>query len=281
MAVREVKVKNPHILPGFSLSMGCTMLYIAFFILIPFAGLFLRGMGLTWDEFVWHAFGPRAVSAYWLTLKSALIAALANAVFGMWIAWILVRYRFPGKRFVDAAVDLPFALPAAVGGISLASIFSPNGWVGQWTYALGIETAYTPIGVMFAMLFVGLPFVVRAVQPVLADIEAEVEEAAHSLGAGPIRTFWKVFFPLLTPAMLTGFSLALARGIGEYGAVVFISGNIPMFTEVASQIIVIKLDQFEYEGAAAVALVQLLAAFLILLSINGLQAWSRRYQKKL
>jgi sulfate transport system permease protein len=281
MPAFEIKARNPHILPGFSLTMGCTLLYVALFILIPFAALFLKGIGLTWEQFVWHAFGPRAVDAYWLTLKSALIAALINAVFGVWVAWILVRYRFPGKRVMDALVDLPFALPAAVGGIVLAAIFAPSGWVGKYAYELGIQTAYSPIGVTLAMLFVGLPFIVRAVQPVLADIEAEVEEAALTLGAGPVRTFWKIFFPVLTPAILTGFSLALARGIGEYGAVIFISGNIPMYTEVASLIIVIKLDQFEYEAAAAVALVQLSAAFLILLTINLLQTWGRRYQRKI
>lgn len=272
--------RRRHILPGFSLTLGYTLFYLGLMVILPFGALLLKGTSMTGAEF-WHNISSeRAIASYQLTLLSALGAAAVNAVFGVWIAWILVRYEFPGKKIIDALVDLPFALPAAVGGIALTAIYAPTGWIGQWLYPLGIETAYSPIGVTIAMLFVGLPFVVRSVQPVLAELEADVEEAAYTLGATAGQRFRLVIFPLLLPAMLTGFALALARGIGEYGAVIFISGNLPLKTEVASLAIVIKLDQYDYAGATAIAIVMLAAAFLLLLTINLLQAWTRFYERK-
>lgn len=249
-------------------------------VILPFGALLLKGTSMTGAEFWQNISSERALASYQLTLLSALGAAAVNAIFGVWIAWILVRYEFPGKKIIDALVDLPFALPAAVGGIALTAIYAPNGWIGRWLYPLGIETAYSPIGVTIAMLFVGLPFVVRSVQPVLAELEADVEEAAYTLGATAGQRFRLVIFPLLLPAMLTGFALALARGIGEYGAVIFISGNLPLKTEVASLAIVIKLDQYDYAGATAIAIVMLAAAFILLLTINLLQAWTRFYERK-
>lgn len=271
-------IRKKHVLPGFSLTLGYTLFYIGIMVVIPLGALILKGFSMTWDEFIWNTTGPRALAAYRLTILAALAAAGVNAMFGLWIAWILVRYRFPGKRIVDALVDLPFALPAAVGGLALAAIYSPNGWIGQFLYPLGIETAYSRIGVGIAMLFVGLPFVVRSVQPVLAEIEPDIEEAAFTLGATDWQRFRLVIFPLLVPAILTGFTLALARGIGEYGAVIFISGNLPLKTEVASLAIVIKLDQYDYAGATAISLVMLIAAFLLLFAVNLLQAWSRQHE---
>jgi sulfate transport system permease protein len=266
------------VLPGFGLTIGCTLFYLSFIVLIPFAGLFLKGVAIGPTEF-WQAIsGARAVASYRITLGSAFAAATLNAFAGLLIAWILVRYRFPGRRLVDALVDLPFALPAAVGGIALTAVFGPRGWVGRIAYPLGIQTAYSRIGLLLAVTFVGLPYVVRSVQPVLEDLQPEIEEAAHTLGATRWQTFAHAILPILTPAILSGFALALARGIGEYGAVIFISGNIPLQTEVTSLVIAIKLDQYDYAGAAAVALVMLAAAFVLLLAINVLQAWSRAYQ---
>lgn len=269
--------RTVRVLPGFALTLGCTLFYLSFFVLIPFGSLVLKALATSPLE-LWQAVsGPRAVASYRVTLAVAGAGAIVNAVFGLLIAWILVRYDFPGRRLVDAFVDLPFALPAAVGGIALTAVFGPNGWIGQFTYPLGIPTAYSRIGLLLAVTFVGLPYVVRSVQPVLEDIEPDIEEAASTLGARPWQIFWHVILPLLVPAILSGFSLALARGIGEYGAVIFISGNIPLSTEVTSLVIATKLDQYDYAGAAAVAMVMLLASFALLFSVNLLQAWSRSY----
>lgn len=266
------------VLPGFGLSLGCTLFYLSVIVLIPFAGLFLKAASTSGAE-LWAAIsGPRALASYRITLLSAGAGAVVNAVFGVVVAWILVRYAFPGRQLVDAMVDLPFALPAAVGGLALTAVFGPNGWIGRITYPLGIETAYSPIGLTLAVTFVGLPYVVRSVQPVLEDLEPEIEEAAWVLGATPWQTFWRTIFPLLVPAILSGFALALARGLGEYGAVIFISGNIPLSTEVTSLVVAAKLDQYDYAGAAAVAMVMLAAAFALLLAVNLLQRWSRAYQ---
>lgn len=269
---------SARVLPGFGLTLGCALFYLSVIVLIPFVSLFAKAASTGAGE-LWQAIsGPRALASYRVTLTSAAIAATINAVFGVLLAWMLVRYPFPGRRLVDAMVDLPFALPTAVGGIALTAVFGPNGWVGQFTYPLGFETAYSPIGLTLAVMFVGLPYVVRSVQPVLEDLEPEVEEAAYVLGATPFQIFWRAIFPLLVPAMLSGFALALARGIGEYGAVIFISGNIPLSTEVTSLVIAAKLDQYDYAGAAAVAMVMLIASFTLLLAINLLQRWHRAYQ---
>ena len=265
-------------LPGFALTLGCTLLYLSFFVLIPFASLALKAVAGGPQE-IWQAIsGPRAVASYRITLTTAAVAALVNSVLGFATAWILVRYRFPGRRLIDALVDLPFALPSAVGGIALTAVFGPAGWIGRLAYPLGIETAYSPLGLTLAVMFVGLPYVVRSVQPVLENLEPEIEEAATVLGARDWQTFAWVVFPLLVPSLLSGFALALARGIGEYGAVIFISGNLPMATEVTSLVIAGKLDQYDYTGAAAVAVVMLLASFALLLTINLMQAWSRAYE---
>jgi sulfate/thiosulfate transport system permease protein len=270
--------RKARILPGFGLTLGCTLFYLSFLVLIPFLSLALKAAATEPRE-LWEAIsGPRALASYRVTLVSAGIGAVLNGVFGVVIAWILVRRRFPGRRLVDALVDLPFALPAAVGGIALTAVFGPNGWLGSFLYPLGIETAYSRIGLVIAVTFVGFPYVVRSVQPVLEDFDPEVEEAAHALGATPWQSFVGVVLPILRPAILSGFALALARGIGEYGAVLFISGNIPMSTEVTSLVITSKLDQYDYGGAAAVAMVMLIASFALLFSINLLQAWTRAYQ---
>jgi len=271
----------PHktrLLPGFGLSLGCTLFYLSAMILIPFAALFLKAAS-TSPSGLWAAIsGPRALASYRVTLLSATLGATINAGGGFVLAWILVRYRFPGRRLVDALVDLPFALPAAVGGIALAAVFGPNGWVGRLTYPLGIPTAYSPIGLTLAVTFVGLPYVVRSVQPVLEDLDPEVEEAAYSFGATPWQIFTRAIAPIVRPALLSGFTLALARGIGEYGAVIFISGNTPLSTEVTSLVIVGKLDQYDYAGAAAVATAMLALSFALLLITNLLQSRSRAYQ---
>lgn len=270
--------RRARVLPGFGLSLGCTLFYLSVIVLIPFASLFLKAASTSGAE-LWAAIsGPRALASYRITLLSAGAGAAVNALFGVIVAWILVRYAFPGRRLIDAMVDLPFALPAAVGGLALTAVFGPNGWVGRFTYPLGIETAYSPIGLTLAVTFVGLPYVVRSVQPVLEDLEPEIEEAAYVLGASQWQTFWRAILPLLLPAILSGFALALARGVGEYGAVIFISGNIPLSTEVTSLVVAAKLDQYDYAGAAAVATVMLAAAFALLWTINLLQRWSRAYQ---
>ena len=258
--------------------MGFTLFYLSAIVLIPFAALVIRTLELSWADF-WHlATTDRALAAYRLTFGASLIAAAANAVFGTLLAWVLVRYEFPGRRFIDAMVDFPFALPTAVAGLTLANLFAPNGWLGQWLVPLGIKGAYTSLGVIIALTFVGLPFVVRTLQPVLQNLEREVEEAAATLGAGRLRTFVTVIAPSLLPAVLTGLALAFARAIGEYGSIVFISGNLPFKTEIAPYLIVIRLEEYDTTGAIALAVVLLICSFLLLGAINLLEQWASRFQ---
>jgi sulfate transport system permease protein len=271
----RLKLERPGVLPGFGPTLGFTLLYLSLVVLIPLAGVFFRAAGLTWDEFLTKAFSERALAAYRLSFGGALAAATINAFAGVLIAWVLVRYRFPGKKLIDATVDLPFALPTAVAGIALTAIYAPNGWIGSWLEPLGIKVAFTPIGVIVAMVFIGLPFVVRTVQPVLQDFEAEIEEAAHSLGASRIQIFLRVIFPGLLPAVLTGYALAFARALGEYGSVIFIAGNMPGLSEIAPLLIIIQLEQYDYAAATAIAAVMLVTSFLLLILINSLQAWRR------
>ncbi len=262
------------VLPGFGLSLGFALLYLSLIILIPLSTVFLKTATLTWEVFWQTVTAPRTLAAYRLSLWAAFAAASINVVFGVLVAWVLERYPFPGKRLVDALVDLPFALPTAVAGIALSTIYAANGWIGTWLEPLGIKVAYTPLGVVVALTFIGLPFVVRTVQPVLADLDPEVEEAAATLGAGRFQTFRRVILPELVPAAITGFVLAFARALGEYGSVIFIAGNMPMQSEITPLLIMIKLEQFDYAGATAVAMVFLLASFSLLLLINFL-AWRR------
>ncbi|MGG4032121.1 sulfate ABC transporter permease subunit CysT [Paenibacillus cisolokensis] len=269
--------KSKNVLPGFGLSMGFTIFYLCLIVLIPLAGVFIKTAGLSWSEF-WNAVAnPRVLASYRVSFLTALFAAAVNVVFGLLVAWVLVRYRFPGKKIVDSLVDLPFALPTAVAGVALTAIYAPNGWIGQYAERLGLSIAFTPLGITIALMFIGLPFVVRTVQPVLQDLEKEVEEAAVMLGAYRFRTFRSVILPELVPALLTGFALAFARGIGEYGSVVFISGNMPMRTEIAPLLIMTKLEQYDYMGATAIALVMLVVSFLMLLLINYLQWRANRH----
>ena len=265
-----------HVLPGFGLALGFTVTYICLLVLIPLSGVVLKASSLTWAGFVASVTGQRALAAFRLSVGASLVAAALNAVFGLLVAWVLVRYRFPGRRLVDACVDLPFALPTSVAGIALTAVYSPAGWLGRQLDPLGIQVAFTRLGVIVALTFIGLPFVVRAVQPVLEDLDAEVEDASASLGATRWQTFRRVLLPSIAPALLTGFTLAFARALGEYGSVVFISGNLPFRTEVITLLIVSRLEQFDYTGATAIASMMLGASFLILLTINLLQAWSRR-----
>ena len=268
--------KQHSVLPGFNLALGFTLLYLSLIVLIPLSAAFIRTTALTWPEF-WNAVTtPRVIASYRLTFGASLAAALVNAVFGLLVAWVLVRYRFPGKKFVDALVDLPFALPTAVAGIALTALYAGNGWIGQYFEAIGIKIAFTPLGVFVALTFIGLPFVVRTVQPVLEDVEPELEEAAATLGANRLQTFVRVIFPTLFPALLTGFALAFARAIGEYGSVIFIAGNMPMVSEITPLLIITKLEQYDYAGATALAVVMLVISFMMLLIINLLQWWSRR-----
>jgi sulfate transport system permease protein len=263
-------------LPGFRPALSFTLLYLGFMVLIPLAGLFLKSAQLTWAQY-WHIVsGPRAVASYALTLGTSATAAGVNAVFGLLVAWVLVRYPFPGHRVVDAIVDLPLALPTAVAGIALTALYAGNGWMGAPLERAGLKVAFTPLGITVALIFIGLPFVVRTVQPVLQDLEPEVEEAAASLGATRAQTFWKVIFPAILPALVTGTTLAFARALGEYGSVVFISGNLPLKTEVTTLLIMTKLEQYDYRGATALATVMLGLSFVLLLSINMTQAWLRR-----
>ena len=270
--------KRFNALPGFGLTMGYTLLYLSVIVLIPIGALFFRALQISWTEFWQLATTPRALAAYQLTFGAAFFAALANAIFGAVLAWVLVRYEFPGKRFVDALIDFPFALPTAVAGLTLANLFAQNGWLGQYLVPWGIKGAYTPLGVVIALTFVGLPFVVRTLQPVLENLEREVEEAAATLGAGRFRTFSRIIAPTLLPTVITGFALAFARAIGEYGSVVFISGNLPFKTQIAPYLIVTRLDEYDYNGAMALALVLLVISFLMLSVINLLENWARRYQ---
>jgi sulfate/thiosulfate transport system permease protein len=264
------------VLPGFGLSLGITCTYLSLLVLLPLATVFTRSAELTWPAFWAIISNPRVVASYRVTFGTSFLAAMVNTVFGLLVAWVLVRYRFPGRRLVDAMVDLPFALPTAVAGIALTSLYAPNGWIGGYLEPFGVKVAYTWLGITVALVFIGLPFVVRTVQPVLDDLEVEVEEAAASLGAGRWQTFTRVVFPTVAPALLTGFALAFARAIGEYGSVVFIAGNMPMKTEIVPLLIITKLEQFDYAGATAVAVVMLVASFGLLLSINLLQWAARR-----
>ena len=263
------------VLPGFHITLGFTLAYLSLIVLIPLSALVFKTLHLTGEQFWQAVTAPRVVASYKLTLGASLIAATVNACFGMLLAWVLVRYQFFGKKVVDALVDLPFALPTAVAGISLTALLAGNGWIGQYLEPLGIQLAFNRNGVLIALIFIGLPFVVRTVQPILEDIENDLEEAATCLGATRWQTFSRVIFPALAPALLTGFAMAFARAIGEYGSVIFIAGNMPMVSEITPLIIISKLEQYDYAGATAVALVMLCAAFLMLLLINGLQAWQR------
>jgi sulfate transport system permease protein len=269
--------RHNNVLPGFGPTMGYTLLYLSLIVLIPLSALIFKTAGLSWHDFVAIVTAPRVLASYKVTFGSALAAAGINAVFGVLVAWVLVRYHFPGKRLVDALVDLPFALPTAVAGITLAMVYSPNGWMGRYLEPHGIKVAFTPLGIIVAMTFIGLPFVVRTVQPVIEELDSEIEEAAACLGANRLQTFRRVLFPLLLPSVLTGFALAFARAVGEYGSIIFIAGNMPMVSEITPLIIITKLEQYDYQGATAVATVMLVSSFVILLVINLLQKWSRRY----
>jgi sulfate/thiosulfate transport system permease protein len=263
-------------LPGFKLAMGFTVFYVSLIVLLPLSAAFIKTFDLTWAQFWQTISAPRVVASYQLSIGASLIAALINAVFGLLVAWVLVRYEFPGRKLVDAMVDLPFALPTAVAGIALTALYASNGWLGAPLETLGIKVAFTPLGVLVALTFIGLPFVVRTVQPVLEDLEEELEEAAKSLGATNVQVFQRVIFPAIFPALTTGFTLAFARALGEYGSVIFIAGNLPMVSEITPLIIVSKLEQYDYAGATAVAVVMLSASFALLLLINVLQWRARR-----
>jgi sulfate/thiosulfate transport system permease protein len=264
------------VLPGFNLTLGYTLFYLCLIVLIPLSALVLKTFTLTWEQFWVAVSSPRVVASYQLTFGASLIAALVNLVFGLLLAWVLVRYEFAGKKIIDALVDLPFALPTAVAGISLTALLAGNGWVGSFLEPYGISLAFNRNGVVVALIFVGLPFVVRTVQPVLEDAERELEEAATCLGASRWQTFRYVIFPAIAPALLTGFAMAFARGVGEYGSVIFIAGNMPMVSEITPLIIIGKLEQYDYAGATAVATVMLVASFAMLLVINALQSWQRK-----
>ncbi len=268
--------KQKNVLPGFNLTLGYTLLYLSLIVLIPLSAAFIKTTELSFDEFWSVVTAPRVVASYKLTFGASLLGALINAVFGLLTAWVFVRYSFPGKKIIDALVDLPFALPTAVAGIALTAVYAGNGWIGSLLEPHGIKVAFTPVGVVIALTFIGLPFVVRTVQPVLEDLEAETEEAAASLGANRLQTFTKVILPTLWPALLTGFALAFARAIGEYGSVIFIAGNVPFVSEITPLIIITKLEQYEYSAATAIAVVMLIISFLLLFAINGLQWWSTR-----
>lgn len=276
-AVRPTARRIPRrVLPGFRLTLGYTLFYLGVIVLIPLSALVFKTFTLSWDQFAQAVSSPRVMASYRLTLGASLIAASVNAVFGLLLAWVLVRYQFPGKKILDALVDLPFALPTAVAGISLTALLAGNGWVGGLLEPYGIQLAFNPRGVVIALIFIGLPFVVRTVQPVLEDTEKELEEAATCLGATRLQTFCHVIFPSIAPALLTGFAMAFARAVGEYGSVIFIAGNVPMVSEITPLIIIGKLEQYDYAGATAVALVLLLISFVLLLTINGLQTVQRR-----
>jgi len=271
-------LKKFNALPGFGLTVGFCLFYLSALVLIPFAGLVIRASQISLADFLTLTTTPRAMAAYRLTFGASFLAAIANAVFGTLLAWVLVRYKFPGRRFIDAIVDFPFALPTAVAGLTLSSLFAGNGWLGKYLVPLGIKGAFTPLGVVIALTFVGMPFVVRTLQPVLENLEREVEEAAATLGASRLRTFISIIAPSLFPPVLTGFALAFARAIGEYGSIVFISGNQPFRTEIAPYLIVMRLEEYDYAGAIALAVVLLVFSFLLLGAINILEQWSSRFQ---
>jgi len=268
-------LRKPSVLPGFGLTLGFTLCYLSLIVLIPLAGLILAAAGLGWSGFWSAVTTPRVLSAFRVSFGTSLIAALINAFFGLMVAWVLVRYSFPGKKIVDAIVDLPFALPTAVAGIALTALYSRNGWIGSWLEPMGIKVAFSPIGIIVALTFIGLPFVVRTVQPVLQDLAPEEEEAAVSLGATRWQTFCLVIFPAILPALITGTALAFARAVGEFGSVIFIAGNMPGISEIIPLLIIIKLEQFDYAGATAIATLMLMVSFAMLLAINVLQAWMR------
>ncbi|MBJ6802284.1 sulfate ABC transporter permease subunit CysT [Geomonas propionica] len=266
-----------NVLPGFTPALGYTIFYLSLIVLIPLSALFFKTATLSWDGFVAAVTAPRVLASYRVTFGASLAAAVINAFFGVLVAWVLVRYRFTGKKLIDALVDLPFALPTAVAGITLASIYSQNGWLGRYLEPHGIKVAFTPLGIAVAMVFIGLPFVVRTVQPVLEELDQEIEEAASCLGANRWQTFRRVLLPTMLPAILTGFALAFARAVGEYGSIIFIAGNMPMVSEITPLLIITKLEQYDYAGATAIATVMLVVSFLMLLCINLLQKWSRRF----
>jgi sulfate transport system permease protein len=271
-------LKRHSVLPGFDLALGFTLLYLGFIVLIPLSAAFLKTFTMTWPAF-WDAVtSPRVMASYRLTFGASFAAACVNAFFGLIVAWVLMRYEFPAKRIVDALVDLPFALPTAVAGIALTALYAGNGWIGQYLGLVGIKVSFTPLGVFVALTFIGLPFVVRTLQPVLEDMQRELEEAAATLGATRWQTFTRVIFPIISPALLTGFALAFARALGEYGSVIFIAGNMPLVSEITPLLIITKLEQYDYTGATAIAVVLLVSAFVMLLAINLLQAWTRKRQ---
>lgn len=264
------------VIPGFGISLGFTIFYLALIVLIPLSAVFLKTFTMSWEAFWSAVTSERVMASYRLSFGASLLAAFINVIFGGIVAWVLVRYSFPGKRIVDALVDLPFALPTAVAGITLTALYSHNGLIGEQLAKVGIKVAFTPLGVLVALTFIGLPFVVRTVQPVLEEAERELEEAAASLGASPLQTFWRVVLPSIVPALLTGFALAFARATGEYGSVIFIAGNLPMVSEITPLFIITKLEQYDYTGATAIAVVMLVISFILLLTINLLQAWTRK-----
>jgi len=278
MFLSRTLLKRRSVLPGFDLALGFTVLYLCFIVLIPLSAAFLKTFTLTWPEFWDTVTSPRVMASYRLTFGASFVAALANAFFGLIIAWVLVRYEFFGKRFIDALVDLPFALPTAVAGIALTALYASNGWIGQYLALVGLKVSYTPLGVFVALTFIGLPFVVRTLQPVLEDLQKEIEEAAATLGATRWQTFSRVLFPIMMPALLTGFALAFARALGEYGSVIFIAGNMPLVSEITPLLIITKLEQYDYAGATAIAVVLLVVSFVMLLAINMIQAWARKRQ---
>jgi sulfate/thiosulfate transport system permease protein len=273
-------MRTRSVLPGFNIALGFTLFYLSLIVLIPLSAAFFKAFTLSAQQFIDIVTAPRVMASYRLSFGMAFIAAAINAVFGLLVAWVLVRYPFPGRRVIDAFVDLPFALPTAVAGIALTALYASNGWLGAPLEAIGIKVAFTPLGVLVALTFIGLPFVVRTVQPVLEDLESELEEAAKSLGASSFQTFTKVIFPTVAPAVVTGFTLAFARALGEYGSVIFIAGNVPMVSEITPLIIMTKLEEYDYAGATAIAVVMLVTSFLLLLAINWLQ-WMHRRQRKL
>lgn len=274
--MRLFKIRN-NVLPGFGPTLAYTLFYLSFIVLIPLSALVFKTAGMTWHDFWATVTAPRVVASYRVTFGMALLAATVNSVFGALVAWVLARYQFFGKKILDALVDLPFALPTAVAGITLATLYSGNGWIGRYLEPLGIKVANTPLGILVAMIFIGLPFVVRTVQPVIEEIEVAVEEAAACLGANRWQTFLRVLLPLLLPSLLTGFALSFARAVGEYGSIIFIAGNMPMVSEITPLLIITKLEQYDYKGATALALVMLLVSFVLLFVINQLQRWSRRF----
>jgi sulfate/thiosulfate transport system permease protein len=279
-AAIELKLHKPgRILPGFGLTLGYTMVYLSLLVLIPLSAVIIRSLGLGWGHF-WEAVtAPRVIASLRLSFGASLIAALLNSIFGLMVAWVLTRYTFPFRRLIDAIVDLPFALPTAVAGIALTALYAPNGWLGIWLKPLGINVAFTPLGIVVALTFIGLPFVVRTLQPVLEDLDQEVEQAAATLGASTLQTFARIVLPALWPAILTGFALAFARALGEYGSVIFIAGNMPMKSEIAPLLIVSKLEQYDYAGATAIAVVMLVLSFALMFGINALQNWASSRHK--